>query len=592
LEHTKRRRFVIGVLLAFAAAAAAEDGAAVKALLKKYAPDGFYVVDAYSKVSAEYGRKDFMAYWDASTEDARWRSYNAIVRESALGAMALLRNDDNTLYILSRERSYQVPWTSVWYSRIVAREIPERLRFSNYGLVNDFSENDITQVQAGGVYALLEEMAAFHLAATSAWDLLPYVQSLGSKAPWGSYLQSINESISGILEFKYYTLKYLLYVERDDPSIYRGVIANKVFGKAFTELDAACTALVKRYFAGKEELYASIRASGQTAREEGAFLLIGPKGKEARKELHNASYSALAAELAKPAYRDLTAKLNGGAVVEPTPPFPGTTLAVSGAAPAVKPVISDEEALQLGGLNIGYGKRSAVIATQQLRAAREAVGKAAAAGSGSGAAGDARETPAPDYEEEPPEDGAAVAVAAAIEDLRAGRPSGGARLTRREKGEAGNVPMKAIDIVGADLRVFPDMLVCGISFAAFNGKIPLNGTKLAANTMEYDCSLVIDLDGDGKKVYALGLSWFKAPNSKPLDAPVAETCPAGLWKYEGSGASKVQAEVSASIAGSLLVFVIEDSPAFPLKKLTERTSYTVTTYYDQGAGPMEDSIGL
>jgi hypothetical protein len=580
--------FVMALSLLTSLAAEAEDGAAIKSLLKQYSPDAYYVVDAYSKRSAEYEYKDFMAFWDGSSDDATWRSYGAIVRESAFVAMKLLSENDSTLIVVSKDKSYQVPWTSVFYTRVMADDIPERLRLTHYGVVNDKRET-ITQAQAGGVYSMLQEMSAYYLAAKASWELLPYIQGQGAKAPWASFFKAVDESLEGMLEFKYYTLKYLVYLQRDSPQYYREVMANKLFAKAFLGLDSACTGFLKRLFAASESLYESIGASSLPAKEEGV-----------------AAYSALASELAKPIYRELVAKLSGGTPVENTPPFPGTELEAKGAAPPIVAVISEAEALKLGGLNIGYGRRSAVIATQQLRAARMSPKKAAPATATKPSAPATTATPAPrnpeaDSSEAAPEESSGQAeetpalsagAKAAIADILARRPSGAARLSLSAKDELGDVEVKAVDIAGADIRLFPERLVCGISFAAFDGKLPLNSKKLEDNAMEYDCSVVIDMDGRGKNVYTLSLTWFKEPNSQPIDARLLEVCSPGLWKTSSSGASIVETEVTATSSGSFLFLVLEDSAAFPLKRLTEKTRFSVTTYYDQGSGPMEDSLEL
>jgi len=569
---SRSRLAPLALSLLVCASAVAEDAAAIKALFKQYSPDALYVADAYSKKSKEYERPDFMSYWNASSDDERWRSYARIVHACAVGTMDLYRTD-GTMLVLSKDRIYQVPWTSVYYSRIVADEIPEPFRMAHYEEIIVDKANKLSQGTAAGVYGLTGEMAAYYLAAKTTWELLPYLQAQGAKAPWGSFFQAMSEAIADILEFKYYALKYIVYQERDNPQLMRAVMANKVFAKAFVELDAACTAFLKRYFAGREELYDTLRASGWTVREDGATLVIGPKGSGARKTLASAQYTALADELAKNAYRDLLARMNGGSAVESSPTLPGQKLAVQAPDATVKSSLSDAEALKLGGLNIGYGRRQAVITTQKIRALRAASAKIpASAGRGSAA-------PA-----------ASDAVDAALEDIRKGRPSKGARIALKGADDTGDARPGFIDLKSAELRLFPDRLVCAISFAEFPGSLTLNNAGLADGELEYACSLYIDVNGDGKNVYSIALTWFKEEGGEPFEAEPTESCPANLWKSGPDSFEPVEADTSGSAVDPHLVFVLRDGAELPLKKLTAKTAFSVSTLYDTGSGPQEDEL--
>lgn len=195
-------------------------------------------------------------------------------------------------------------------------------------------------------------------------------------APWASFFLSVDESLSTLLEYKYYALKYILFLERDSPQSWRMLMAN----------------------------------------------------------------------------------LNGGVAVEDSPGFLGMTLVAAGATPRIKALLSDADALALGGLNVGY---------------------------------------------------------------LAGKPTSAALHTWQGEAEAGDVGNGAVDITGADCRLFPDKLVCGVSFAAADAELIFNGPKVDADSMEYECSIVIDVNGNGKTVYTLSLDWFKQAKAAPLSASLS-----------------------------------------------------------------------
>ncbi|MDP3178667.1 MAG: hypothetical protein Q8M76_12250, partial [Spirochaetaceae bacterium] len=186
----------------------------------------------------------------------------------------------------------------------------------------------------------------------------------------------------------------------------------------------------------------------------------------------------------------------------------------------------------------------------------------------------------------------AGAVTAVVDDMRNGAATGSAILALKKKGKAGDVAVKAVDIVGADLRLFPDMLVCGISFADATGLVTLNKAAVAGKALEYECSVVIDLDGNGQTFYSLSLTWYKEPKASPFEASPAEDCATEVWKASSAGYSPVKAAVAASWSSPFLVFVLRDSKDLPLKRITDRSRFSVKAYYDDGNEGMEDVLDL
>lgn len=609
------RRATTGSLIAFcfallgiaagAAPAAAEDAASIKALLKKYSPDASFVVGEYSKRNVEYGLPDIMGYWDASSEAARWRSYITIVRESAIYTMSLDRGEDEMPVVLSKDKTLPVPWTSVPYSIFPYDSVPDRMHGPLYGLITG-NTGVLIPMQWGNVYGLLQAMAGFYLGAKAAWELKPTLEAQGAKAPWGACFQAIDEALAACLELQYWIFKNALYFKEGYPQYYAGIAGNKAFAEAFIAVDSAFGRFAKDYFEKRETILESLRTSGQTARMDGDEFVIGARGSEKRWPSSKASYSLFAAELAKRAYRDYAAILSGGAAVAPPPLYPGVQAAAAQALQASSiPLIPEKEALALGGLNTGFGKRSDVVRTQQLRALRAAIlAKAAAQAAAASAAPPAAGPGGADSEEDQPGDASEesaelqdeleTAALAAIADLRSGRSGGSAkpRLSPSAEDELGDVEFGFIDIARADLRVFADMLVCGVSFAESPEKLAFNARSLPADTMEYDWSFMIDLDGDGTDDYSLSLTAFKGRGAKPMTGNPAEVCQSGLWKLEGSSASQVEAEAWIESSGSALFFALADSAELPLKKIGPRSRFSVTSYYDPGPGGVMDSLGF
>jgi hypothetical protein len=172
-------------------------------------------------------------------------------------------------------------------------------------------------------------------------------------------------------------------------------------------------------------------------------------------------------------------------------------------------------------------------------------------------------------------------------------PRGAQAVTSRSAEDTvGDVECGFIDITRADVRLFPETLVVGVSYAAFPGKLLFNNPNLDENMLEYEWSCAVDLEGDGVDDYSLSMSAFKAPGAKPLEAPVTLSCQANLWKLSASGGEAVDARVRTEISGSALFLALSDSAALPLKQITAKTKFTVGSYYDAGKGAIEDRLTL
>jgi hypothetical protein len=163
-------------------------------------------------------------------------------------------------------------------------------------------------------------------------------------------------------------------------------------------------------------------------------------------------------------------------------------------------------------------------------------------------------------------------------------------LSRSGSGRGGDVGADFADIRKAELRLFPDRLAVGITYAALPETLPFNGAGLEGNALEYEWACSIDLDGDGTPDYSLSLSSVKSPDAKPVKASILMRCAARLWKLDDSGGGIVDAEVEAVADGATLFFSLADGPGLPLKRITTATRFAATTYYDNGKDVIQDEL--
>ncbi len=244
------------------------------------------------------------------------------------------------------------------------------------------------------------------------------------------------------------------------------------------------------------------------------------------------------------------------------------------------------------GLNIGRGRRAAAEATAALAAGRAARAAEAKAAAGREAAEKAEPvaSPASEPAKAAAKGPSAAETVAAIRASLSGGKNSGAILALSAVDERGDAEKDYVDIVRADLGLFADRLVIGITFASFPAKIPFDSKTLEDNAQEYEWSCAIDVEGDGRDDYFVSLFSFKDPKAGPSEAAVTARCKANLWKATETGAEMVEADVVAEASGSAIYFTLADGKAFPLNLVTKNTKFTVKTYYDGGRGGTEDSL--
>jgi len=188
--------------------------------------------------------------------------------------------------------------------------------------------------------------------------------------------------------------------------------------------------------------------------------------------------------------------------------------------------------------------------------------------------------------------GASHASLAMADHRKRGGTAASALISRAASDNPGDAAADYLDITGAEVAVFPDEFVAALALASVPEAMPFNSPDLDEGMLEYEWSLIIDLQGDGRDDYMLALSAFKAPGAEALTASPLDVCMMNLWKSDGSNIDQVDVEVRAEIRGTVLILTLPDSPALPLRLITGKTRLRADTYGDSGGGAVIDSLRL
>ena len=288
--------------------ASATDRAWVLDTLKRYSPDGWYIVDNYVRKVPQ--GTDFMTYWDGQSDDKRWDSLNTIVHEMSHGYMGELADMDAIFYYVSPSRSIMVPVGQVYRTQAMADSIPPELRTFRFSYVD--SPEETLGSQQSGAYGLLDEMTAYWLGTQAAADMLPLFTTKASSVAWGDFFNSVNGTLYGILEFRFFVLRYILWAQDHNPAVYQDILANRAFRAAFATIDQRAGQFALAWFSRKATLYQTINRAGVGIGEDGDMLMIDTKDGQQGSGTFYDIYELLRREMLRPTYAPLLSALYDG----------------------------------------------------------------------------------------------------------------------------------------------------------------------------------------------------------------------------------------------------------------------------------------
>lgn len=222
---------VIFVLSAASPAEAAvpKPGAAVtkknvKALLKAYDKDGYYLVT--------HGRKnrgmDFMQWF---TRGSITLDIDTAVHEQC--HLNTFNGASSERIYKGKKKFYNVKYTSVFKTKKMASSVPEACRYNRYSIyVADPTPNLASNIH--GVYGLLNEFCAYGWGMNNTVKLYPYYKKYAKDfGDWYPFILSGANDRQAYAEFNFFILHYMNYAKKHYPKVYKKILANKSFKKAY-----------------------------------------------------------------------------------------------------------------------------------------------------------------------------------------------------------------------------------------------------------------------------------------------------------------------------------------------------------------------
>lgn len=273
----------------------------VLALLKKYDSDGLYVITSYENAPRKYiinnrrislGKPiNFMIYVDSVNTDDLWDEMNTVVHEMChaySGTMAFPILEKNNIYddkidyyalYRGNKNTLLLPITNTFLTKKITNAIPTKLRTLRFTTYID-TEERLLGAQQHGVYGLLEEWNAYYHGTKTSFLSYDYYKNKNNNSPTDllEYMQSVDGTFFAHAEFKFYILEYLLYARNNYPIIFKNILSNTAFKKAYKEINADFTNLIMNYQEKRSVILSELKNEGHNVELTDKWTKIGNSG--------------------------------------------------------------------------------------------------------------------------------------------------------------------------------------------------------------------------------------------------------------------------------------------------------------------------
>ncbi|MCD8022496.1 MAG: hypothetical protein LUF30_05835 [Lachnospiraceae bacterium] len=227
-------------------------------LLKKYDTDGYYVL------KKQIANGDDILTWFTGSSTILASIDTAVHEETHAFSFDQAAGYRQAAYYIGNKKSIIVTYTNVFYTKEMASSIPSGLRTFRYSTYISEASNYLASNQYG-IYGLLNEFMAYRMGMSTMINLYDYL--VDQDADWDMWRIFINQcenDMQAYAEFKYYMLHYLYYAKKNYPSVYKGIVQNTQFCKAYKKLEASYSKLITTYQKDLKELETYFKNKGYT----------------------------------------------------------------------------------------------------------------------------------------------------------------------------------------------------------------------------------------------------------------------------------------------------------------------------------------
>ena len=149
----------------------------------------------------------------------------------------------------------------------------------------------------------------------------------------------------------------------------------------------------------------------------------------------------------------------------------------------------------------------------------------------------------------------------------------------------GDTQYPFVDLLGASVSKDGEGLIVRMDLAKFSEQLTFCQKDVPENNMEYQWSVMFDIEGDGTDDYSIELSNFKPPESDPIKGDPLDVAQLTIWELNNQGGQASNVLFHGGRVGNKLIF---DVPMCDfVASIGPKTQIRFVTYYTNGS--IEDS---
>ncbi|MCI8647279.1 MAG: hypothetical protein HFE76_10965 [Firmicutes bacterium] len=275
----------------------------IQKLLAKYDTDGAYII------KKQLAAGDNILAWFSNSKRIA-DGIDTAVHEETHGYSYAYAKRSGMAYFVGNKRTVYVPYTSVYPSKKMAASIPKSLRTFRYNTyVGQPSANLSSNVN--GAYGLLNEFMAYRAGMKTTVSLYSYFAD--KKASWDVWTGFISGCESNKLaygEFKYYILHYLYYAKKHQPAVYKGIVNNRNFCKAYRIIESNYAKQIRLYETNLKKMKKILEKRGYRVTISKDFVTVyNSRGTGEGRGRFTADYNRLKKQCSKSKYASIHKKL-------------------------------------------------------------------------------------------------------------------------------------------------------------------------------------------------------------------------------------------------------------------------------------------
>ena len=261
--------------------------------LEKYSVDSLNIFNAISKdtgksvidLIARWKQSDIFSYLDTAVHETCHGYEHSMYRGSYD-----FETKKWTYYLapfLNSNTTYKISFVegTVFKTEEMGKNIPSNLRTFRWSTY--VAPGASVTANQWGVYGLLDELDAYYCGIKATYETYEFLKELPySDSNWFNYYSTLDQK--AFYEFKFWTLKYLIYASQNKPEVYKSIINNTVYKAAFKGIYTNFENLIEKQIpARKNEMVKYLNSKGKNAKISNGFLYINNSGKKGDDDMNN-----------------------------------------------------------------------------------------------------------------------------------------------------------------------------------------------------------------------------------------------------------------------------------------------------------------